>query len=232
MGSNLEELARKGRQLSADQQAAAKRKRQRRARIADRQTRRRLDRALGASNKIGLIMLAVMVPGILGGVIGISVVGPPTGIVIAGGFFVAEMVAVLVISFVLPERIRNRELDRLEALPFEFDVDRYLGQLNAEHMSAVAEVTAELASDPPDGVRETLSNAVVGAAGGGKAKFHGHKLSITSPKIDTWFRGSGDSSSYHSNHKVHLWFHACTDGLLAVHTEYPVERVDIKVRSA
>ncbi len=226
---DLEELARKGREVSVDRRARAARKRKHNERVATRVTGKNLDKALGFNNKRDALGAIVGVGGmVLGGIL-MSVIGPPAGYVIGGVVIVAAVVGTFWASVVLPKRARLEELEYLATLPFEFDLDGYLDQLGGERMQSIADVTVRFASPPPEGAKSTLPDAVVGAAGSGSATLHGQKLVIKSDKLKTYFMGTGNQTSRYSNHNVHQWFRRCSDGLIAIHGQYPIAQVEVDI---
>lgn len=235
MDDEFDRLAERGREAEPVRAASAKQRAARARAARNRQDQRMIDKALQGVGSTAETVL--MIAGLL--VLGAVLVG----MMQLRMHSAVQHMVVLAVTFVLGgglafgavvlwlRRKRTLELVWLFGLPFELDVERYLGLLTKKTSSRTVTLTARFSAQVPGdqkaAVRQVVSGASIDTA---KCNWQGDgaQLVVVSPRLDTDQDYQGRITDGRTNAPVHAWVHRCIErALLVIHGRFPIAGIDI-----
>lgn len=231
--SDLEELAAAGRAKKTNQKPP--RKPQKRPQPTPKPSRDEVSRAkralLDAAGQIP-VMIAVLV--VCAGAGELIFRGTRYGAEIGFGAAMGSGVALALHFLVIAPLMHRREIKRMEALPYAFDVPAYLLALGKERSKTRIKIRVELADPIPDDQRELVEQAGAGMHERVKASFDGDVLVLTAAiktKVHRKPVSAGSDRDPHKNHRVHrLVREILHKGLPVLHARFPIDSVQIKLK--
>lgn len=227
MSDELEELARKGRAAESDfdDRAVARGKAQEAYRryLTDRLVAHTF-RHVHGNKALPLLAVAVTIG----------------ALVVAVTIFDADMYSIvgLVLAGLGGTYLMYRYVERramglggawLEGLPFEFDHEAYLGGLAESRMNTRVRLDVVFSESQETADRDTFADACAGAVTLEKREWSGHKLTLESAQISSYFPAREDRESYYSNALVHEWFVTLVDkALRPIHGRQTIGRIRVR----
>jgi hypothetical protein len=122
--------------------------------------------------------------------------------------FIGGAVAFLATRLALVRLLAARELRRVAALPWPFDVASYLAQLEGERIHSSLRIDIELSAPVADSARASLFDARrLGRATIGWP--HAHVVSIQCPSVRTDLSSDWAYKPRYDNARIHRWFRRC-----------------------